>query len=95
MNPTEKRRRHAEMTRAAAPENRTKGPAKDTAVTAPKSATPGDRGGPEPRVLVMELNLCETRTGSQRGICSPHRTVRLAAHVPNVTETMPYQGHFL
>ena len=47
MKPTEKRRRHAEITRAAAPENRTKGPAKDTAVTAPKRARPGERAGPE------------------------------------------------
>lgn len=46
ISPTEKRRRQAEITRAAAPENRTKGPAKDTAVTAPKRATPGEIAGP-------------------------------------------------
>ena len=45
MNPAEKRRRQAEMTMAAAPENRTSGPAKDTATTDPKRARPGGRKG--------------------------------------------------
>ena len=43
MNPTEKIRRQAEITRAGAPENRTRGPAREMAVTAPKRARPGER----------------------------------------------------
>jgi hypothetical protein len=45
MKATAKTRRQAEMARAWAVENRTKGPANEIAVTAPKRAMPGGTGG--------------------------------------------------